>query len=71
MMAEERKRRLVTDIPAGLARSRADGKPLEVEGGGQRRVVAPFPGPWECFLKGSVKVPPNSGSPPHLNVIFI
>ena len=46
MMAEERKRRLVTDIPAGLARSRADGKPLEVEGGGQRRVVAPFPGPW-------------------------
>ena len=71
MMAEERKRRLVTDIPAGLARSRANRKPLEVEGGGQRRVVAPFPGPWECFLKESIKVHLILAHHPHLNVIFI
>lgn len=66
MMAEGQRRRLVTDIPAGLAGSKVDRKPLKVQGGGQRQVVAPFPGPWECFPKGSVKAAPNSGSPPHL-----
>lgn len=70
MMAEGQRRRLVTDIPAGLAGSKVDRKPLKVQGGGQRQVVAPFPGPWECFPKGSVKAAPNSGSPPPFNVIF-
>lgn len=40
-MAEERKHRMVADIPAGLTRSGVDGNSLEVGGGGQRRVVAP------------------------------
>ena len=63
VMAEERKHRVVTDIPAGLTRSGVDGNSLEVGGEGQRWVVAPLPGPWECFRKGRVKAPSNSGSP--------
>ena len=33
MMAEGQRRRLVTDIPAGLAGSKVDRKPLKVQGG--------------------------------------
>ena len=41
MTAEGHKHLVVTDIPAGLTRSGADGNALEVGGEGQRWVVAP------------------------------